>query len=1163
MQNWLTRGWPALSRRRSFTKTLLVMKLTSLLLLAACLQVSARGFSQNITYSGSNVPLPTVFSVIEKQTGYNVVYNPDWFDKAKTISVSANNVPVETFLKQTLKDQPFDFTIQNTTIILSRKPVVANSSQEIPVGPPPAFPVSGRVTNGDGSPLSGASVTNKNSKVSVATDADGRFSINANEGEVLVITFVGYGKIEVKITSSTTALVVSSDRQEDLSETDKSNALRQGQSLSLSSGLNIALSQKISSMQEVVINKGYYTEKQKLSVSNVGQVTSKEIERQPVGNPLLTLQGRVPGLVVTQANGLAGGGVTVRIQGQNSLTKGNDPLYVVDGVPYSSQLLPNISSMAFGILGGSGGTSVNGYASGDGNPLSFINPADIDNITVLKDADATAIYGSRAANGAILITTKKGKAGATKIDINLQSGWGRVAKKLDLLNTQQYLQMRHEAKQNDGLVTDATDYDINGLWDTTRNTDWQKELIGGTAKFTRLSTSISGGTSVIQYHVGGTYHRETTVFPGNLSDQKGSVHFNIKSVTSNQKFRFQLSGNYLVDNNKLTDVDLTSTALSLAPNAPSVYNIDGTLNWAPNSSGASTWVNPLSYLNNKYVINTNNLVSNAILGYQIIPGLEISTSFGYTRLQSDDVVIYPLTSTAPENRPFTPRFGFYGNSKIQSWIVEPQLNYKRSIGKGKVDVLIGTTILQNKSKGQQLYGYDHNSDLVISDIASAPSIGVIFTTNSVYKYSAIFSRLNYNLQDKYIVNLTVRRDGSSRFGSANQFHNFGAIGAGWVFSSEKFVQKALPFLSFGKLRGSYGTAGNDQIGDYQFLNLYTPIGGIGNAYQGATGLGINGLPNSHLQWEETKKLQIGIDLGFFNDRLVFNTNYYRNRSSNQLLSLALPNITGFSNIAENFAATVENNGWEFSLNSVNIKTQKFKWVANINLTIPKNKLISFPNLASSSYASSYIVGQPISLVKVYHLIGVDPTTGKYQFADSNGNPTFSPSFSTDRTVLINPDPKFYGGFQNSFSYKGFELELFFQFVKQLGVTNRFGIGPGGAGRFNTNQPVWVLDQWQKPGDQATIQRFSSTSTYSSQFSNANSSDAAWVDASFIRLKNLSFSWQVPTNFKRKAHLQNCRLYIQAQNLLTITDYKMLDPETRKSTGLPPLRVLTFGIQIGL
>jgi TonB-linked SusC/RagA family outer membrane protein len=1097
----------------------LIMRLTAFLLLSASLHLSARGYSQ-VTLTEKEAPLQKIFREIHRQTGYDFLFSAELVRDAGPVTLRLENVTLEQALDACLKGKGLSYDIVERTVVI--KPVAVSPVVVAPSGSANTD-IHGRVTDSLGNPLAGASVTVKGSKRGTATNEKGEFDLKGiGDAVTIVISFSGF-----------------ETRQINLHGKDS---------------WQIVLSRSNSQLDQVQVI-AYGTTSERLSTGDVTKVTSEQIEQQPVSNPLLALEGRVPGLFITQSNGLPGAGVTVLVQGQNSLVNGNDPFYVVDGVPYSSELLPNLGSML-------GVSSTNNQVNG--NPLSFINPSDIESISVLKDADATAIYGSRAANGAILITTKKGKEGKIKGDINVYDGRGQVTRKLKLMNTQQYVQMRDEAFKNDGATPNpAYDYDLTA-WDTTSNSDWQKALIGRTSLYTNADASVSGGNSSCQFLVGGSYHRETYVFPGSFNDQKGSVHFNINSASSNGKFHFQFSGNYLADNNLLpgtTGNDLTAQATTLPPDAPRLFSPGGGLNWAE-VAGGTTWQNgiqPVSYILKQYKNSTSNLVSNLNMGYQIMPGLDIKSNFGYTSLQSAETLTFPLVAVAPERQPLTQRAAIYGNNSIVSWIVEPQLNFKHSFGKSKLEALLGTTIQENNGKGQQLYAYGFNSDLVLNDIGSAAAIEPYSSTASVYKYNALFGRLNYNWQDKYLVDLTARRDGSSRFGSANQFHDFEAIGAAWVFSKEAFIQRLLPFMSFGKIRTSYGTTGNDQIGNYQFMSLYSPTF-AGVAYQSMTGLSPNGLTNPYLQWEETKKLQFGGDLGFLKDRVLIAANYYYNHSSNQLLVYQLPIFTGFTSIFRNFPATVQNTGWEITANSVNIKTRNFNWTTAINLTIPRNKLAAFPGLATSAYATSYVVGKPITIVKAYHMIGVNDTTGVYEFADSKGTPTYNPTYGTDNNAIINTSPKFYGGLQNSFSYKGLQLDVLFQFVKQLGLNDVFGSLPGQEG---TNQPVSVLDRWQKPGDVKPIQRYNQDFSLYSAYSFATQSDRAYSDASFIRLKNLSLSWKFPSGWMQKTHLQNCRLYIQGQNLLTITKFKGMDPENQSTTALPPLRILTFGAKLGL
>jgi TonB-dependent starch-binding outer membrane protein SusC len=1108
-----------LHRFQASMKTYLTLQLSAIILLGSALQASAGVNAQTgVSFTGKEVPLEQVFAAVKKQTGYTFVYYTEVLQGAHKVTLDVKNMRVEDFLDLCLKDQPLTYKVIGQTVMIARKEV--KTLLDVPAGTVDNAEIRGKVTNDRGEPLEGASVMVKGSKFGTITASDGSFALkNVREGRVLIISFAGYSPREV---------VIEDNRM-----------------------INLVLEQAKSHLDEVqVIAYGQTT--MRTNVGDVTTIKSADIEKQPVSNPLLALEGQVPGLFITQTTGVSGSGVAVAIRGQNSLTSGNDPFYVVDGVPYISELLPNLG----GILGSSGGNN-----SQNGSPLNFINPADIESISVLKDADATAIYGSRAANGAIIITTKSGHAGHSQIDLNLQQGIGQVGHMLKMMNTPQYLQMREEALSNDSLSGPGpSDYDINGSWDTTRYTNWQKTLIGNTAQYTQLYGSISGGNSTTQYLIGGTFHRETTVFPENFADQKGGAHFNLNSLSQNGKFRVQLTGNYLIDDNRLPNLDMTGFATQLAPDAPRLYNPDGTVNWAQDSTGTSTFSsNPIATLANKYYTRTNNLIANSILSYNLLPGLNIKNSFGYNNLQTNEISTFPLISTQPELRPYTLRGANYQNNNINSWLVEPQLTYKLIVGRHNFNVLAGATMNQINSSSTQLIGSGYNSDDALMDIAAASSIYPGNVVNAIYRYQALFGRITYSFDEKYIVNMNVRRDGSSRFGPANQFHDFASIGGAWVFSGEQFFKENMSFISFGKLRGSYGTTGNDQISDYRFLSLYSPIA-TSVPYQGIVSIAPTGLANPDLQWEETKKMEGGLDLGLLKDRIIFDVSYYRNRSSNELLAYSLSVITGFNNITSNFPATIQNSGWEVALNTVNIKQRDFSWTMTLNFSTPRNKLAAFPNLANSSYAQSLVIGQPLSIRRSFHYLGVNPTSGLYQFADAHGNATTNPDFTTDRNTLVNVDPKIYGGWGNKLQYKGFALDFLFQLVRRKSQGYPYGYSLPGT--FNTNQPTYILHRWQQPGDIAPIQRYNSTFSYNEEYSDAaNFSDASFQDASFIRLRNLSLSWQLPAPLPKDAHLQSLRFYVQGQNLFTMTHYDGLDPEALNFTTLSPLRTITAGLQI--
>lgn len=1112
---------------------------TALLFIIAFTQTLAEGGQQTISLSVNNAPLEKVFKEIQKQSGYAFVYTRELLHNTKPISIKVSNAHIDEVLTLCVKDQPVTFLVAEKMVIIRPKPEVKGGENIYKQAEANGDPgdISGRVIDAQGNPLVGANIKIKGTNTGTVTDVNGRFILhNVEANAALEISFVGHEAQTVTV------------RGKDL--------------------LSIVLNPKNSILDETVVI-AYGTTTRRLATGNISTVKAKDIEKQPVQNPLLALQGRVTGVTIEQANGMPGTGVKIRIQGGTSLSSGNEPLYVIDDVPYQP-LMPRSQS----------DIQVSSQKTGLAltNPLTYINPQNIESIEILKDADATSIYGSRAANGAVLITTKKGKAGKAKVDINLQHGWSKVGHFVDVLNTEQYMEMRNEAYFiNDGLTTSstqyATQYDINGTWDKNRYTNWQKTLFGGTARYTDAQLAVSGGTNNTNFRFGGGYNRVTTVFPGDLSDKKGSASLSVTHASTDQRFKLQVTANYLADNNKLmAPADLTKVAIELPPNAPSLYNNDGSLNWAPNLAGtASTWRNPLAYLQQKFNQQVENLTGSAIISYKLLPGLDIKTNVGYNKITRNEIVLIPLTYEAPERRSTASRSSTFDNYRSVSWIIEPQLTYTKPISKGQLECLLGSTFSANKDRQESILAYGFTTDQLMQNITSAPNVTPLSTSGADYRYNALFGRVNYNWKNKYILNLTARRDGSSRFGAENLFHNFGSVAGAWIFSNENFIQKNLSILSFGKLRASYGTTGNDQIGNYGYLNTYfsqsVPV-----PYQGQVGLFTADIPNPYLQWEETKKLQAGVDLGFIQDKFLLAVNYYYNRSSNQIQGYSLPAMAGVGSITINFPATVQNSGWELSLSTTNIGKRNFKWSSSVNFTFPKNKLVAYPNLEKSSFASLYIIGQPVTLVKAYHSLGVDPATGLFIFSNINGDIVTNPVFFTDRTQLFNSSAKFFGGVQNSLQFKGFVLDFLFQFVRQFGADLRYGNTTAQPGRFasnNTivargNQPVTILDRWQKPGDDAFFQRFSATwpSSLNTPYGSVRISDANFYDISYIKLKNLSFSWQLPLGWQQKIHVQNARLYVQGQNLWTITNYTGLDPESGTNT-LPPLKTWTIGFQLTL
>ncbi|AEM71614.1 TonB-dependent receptor plug [Allomuricauda ruestringensis DSM 13258] len=972
---------------------------------------------------------------------------------------------------------------------------------------PPQATVSGTVTDTSGEPLAGVNLVVESKNSGTMSDLDGSFSIQADGDDVLIFSMVGFKTLSVPI----------GGREE----------------------VFVSLEEDVTQLGEVVLNAGYYTVSEKERTGNIATVKASVIDKQPVGNPLAAMQGQMSGVNIVQTTGVPGGGFSVEVRGRNFLNGVTDPLYIVDGVPFGSQSM--------------GDFQISGQiVGGNISPLNAINPNDIESIEVLKDADATAIYGSRGANGVVLITTKKGRAGKTRFDARLSTTMGEVSHFLDLLNTQQYLEIRREGIENDGYgpllegsAFDAFWPDVK-LWDNSRYTDWQKELIGGTAYRYNAQLSVSGGSERTQFLISGAYQKETTVFPGDSNYQRANIHSNVSHRSNDGRLKLDLSTSYAHEDNLMPRTDFTAKAYTLEPNAPALYDDEGNLNWENN-----TWENPLASLEERFQSKSKTLISNAMVSYAIRPNFELRSSMGFTNYRLDTYRAMPSSARNP-GFGLTPQS--YSNlttnaSQRQSWIVEPQLHWNKHWNKVFMDVLIGTTFQKESTERLILRGSGFPSNELLLNMAAAQEIDAISNTDSEYSYNAVFGRVNLKLMDRYILNLTGRRDGSSRFGPGKQFGNFGAIGIAWIFSKEALFGED-SVLSFGKLRASYGTTGSDNIGDYRYLDTYTVTG---NNYDGVTIVEPTGIFNPEFGWEENQKLEAAMELGFFKDRLLLNASWYRNRSSNQLVGIPLAATTGFSQLTGNFDAIVENSGVEVDLRSVNFDSGKFKWSTNLNLTIPKNKLVAFDGLETSTFANRYVIGKPLTILKLYHALGVDSETGLYRFEDYDGDGNYSSI--GDRQWIEDLNPKWYGGLGNSLSYGKLSFEFFFQFKKQKAYnTLRFDATPG----FKRNTSVELYDRWQQAGDDSPFQRASAGLVGGQDLGELQKeSSAAVSDASFLRLRSVSLNYKIP--FSHQGTEVN--VYLQGQNLWTLTNYKGPDPEQPTNSRLPPLRQITLGLQV--
>jgi TonB-dependent starch-binding outer membrane protein SusC len=1069
-----------------------------------------------------NETLRNAFAQIERQTDYRFVFQEFKGVRPLTIEKGTYNLKeaLETILAKTGLHLAYSNPRKNYLIIYEVEPDRSTnkifSDPTIVVPNYSAFTVAGIITEATTqTPIPGVSILVKGTTRGTTTDAEGNYAIDAETTDVLIFSSIGFRTYETEIAGKTT--------------------------------INIALETDATTIQEVVVRAGYWDVKEKENTGSIARVTSDQISNQPVVNSLQALQGRLTGVYITQQSGVPGSGFSIQIRGKNSLRGAgyNEPLYIIDGVPYTNTSI------------------VTGAAEiASTSPFNNIDPASIESIEVLKDADATAIYGSQGANGVVLVTTKKGKSGKTSLSANFSSGVLSVPRMIKLLNTEQFIEMRKEAYANDGIKNyPLSAYDINGTWDQTKYTDWQKLLIGGVARMTNAGAALSGGSSTTRFLIGGTYVRQTTVYPGDFAYQRGAINFNLSHESENRKLQLLITANLSSDKNSLPTNDLIIRSIQLAPNAPKLYTETGELNWEN-----STWTNPLAQLLNKYAATTKGLFTNATLSYEIVRGLRIKANMGYNFLQMKELSTSSLKSISPAtlSQGTVGLASRFGRSGTDTWVVEPQFELTRKLCIGDLTVFAATTFRESNRQLENLLASGYTVEALVGNLRSAGRVDPILSTTSQYRYNALYGRINYNIEKKYIINLTARRDGSSRFGPSRQFGNFGAIGVAWIFSNESFVSDNIPLISFGKLRGSFGKGGSDQIGDYMYLETYKSVSPYAST---GTSIVPSRIPNPYYAWEVNKKLEAAIELGLFNDRIKLGINWYRNRSSNQLVGQSIPGTAGFLNFQSNLPATVQNHGWEFELSTIALAGSLFKWTSSINLTIPLNRLASFPNIQNSEYANTYEVGKSTFMTKKYRYFGVDSLTGVYKFddKDQNGDPFGNADLQASGKI----GQDYFGGFRNTITWRGFDLNLLLQFTKQTAI-NYIGSTVFEAPGMSTNQPIFVMQRWTEEGQNTSIQKFTTSYSTAAGSAYANGlgfgyyrSDMVISDASFVRLQNISLEWNLPKNILKKTSLGAASFYVQGQNLFTLTNYYGFDPETASFFTLPTLRVVIIGAKISI
>ncbi|RZK47301.1 MAG: TonB-dependent receptor [Pedobacter sp.] len=978
----------------------------------------------------------------------------------------------------------------------------------------------------DSSALADVTVKVKNSQISSVTDADGTFrmTVPAN-ATTLVFTYVGFGEVELPIS--------------DL--------------------MSVTMSPGKGALNEVVV-VGYGTASKRELTGSISKVGGGEVANLPFQSFESAIQGKAPGVVIESGSGKVGQAMKVRIRGTSSISASSQPLYVVDGLPVVSN-------------------SVSDGTNDPTNPLVDINPNDIESIEVLKDASASAIYGARAANGVILITTKKGKLGRkTTIDLNLSNTFSNPTRKRGYLNAREYLDLIKAAATNDGrqdfregtsgfateqetiddYLSFYTSDDVIGFYalgtdymNNEINTNWEDQLYRKNATSQQVDLSVSGGSDKTRFYISGFYNKQDAIVINNtFSRYGGRLNLDHKATD------FLTVGLNLALNRSQLDRVSNDNAFSTPgqlvaqlPLSPILDPTTGKLN------GNTLYANGLfdAQFNTDEQV-TYRSFGNAFADLRILPSLTFRSEFG-----ADILNLYQESYQGKET---TDGAGIGKGSAIitqsASFNTNNFFTYSPRIGENhKWSSVVGMSYLQNDTKQSTTQGENYPTDAV-KNLTGATDITFGQTTNNRYTFLSYFLRSNYSLMDKYLLSVSVRADGSSRFGEDNRYGWFPAASLGWVLSEENFLNKS-SFLSFLKLRASYGLTGNAEIGQNNFLALYN----VAN-YPGLPGFIPSQLPNPGLRWEKTAQFDAGLEFGFFNNRLSGEVDYYQKNTSDLLLNVNIPNTTGFATVLRNLGK-MYNKGVELALNSRNIEGD-FKWGTSFNIAYNINKVQDIEGQIITNGTQRAVEGEPIGSFFMQEFAGVDPETGDALYYDKDGKTTADYSLA-ERRIVGQANPDFTGGFTNTFSYKGFDVNIFFTFVSGNKIFNQAGIYmESGFGNGIDNQTKRYLNSWKQPGDITDVPRASLS------YSTNDRTSSFWLhDGSYIRLRNATIGYSLPANIASLLRVSSARLYVAGNNLWTKTKYAG-DPEVNTATlgnigggvdfyTIPQARTISLGLNV--
>lgn len=1007
--------------------------------------------------------------------------------------------------------------------------------------------ISGKVTTSKSDPISGASITVKGTRsVGTQTDGNGVFKLTVPENtKTIVVSFISFKTREIAVTGGT---------------------------------INVTLLEDDNSLSEVVV-VGYGTQVKRDVTGSIAQVKAKDLENLPVTSFESALQGKAAGVMVSSQNGKLGQGITVRVRGAASVTAGSEPLYIVDGIPITSN---NLSS-----------------TSAPTSPLADLNTNDIESIEVLKDAASSAIYGARASNGVVLITTKQGKAGKTTISFNVLGGISSPSNHRKFLNAEQYVALMRRAGAGaanqdfqlgdyDTLQEALDDYSSivegrlnrysagNNDYQTYKvNSDWEAAAYQDNPVIQQYDLNFNGGNDKTKFYIGGQALDQDGILVGN-SYKRYTGRLNL-TTKANDFIDVGINLNFANSiNNRLSNDNAFSSplqAVAISPITPFIDPRSGLISGSlPGiASNFPVYYNPfLSVGNSAYKATVYRTIGKAFANVRILPGLKFTSEFSVDNLNQNEESYYgslTFRNTGNANGNGDNISTFVLNTNTNNFF-----NYNKNFGeKSNLDAVLGTSYQKVTTKYSTITGTDFPSD-AYKKLGSAATKVTATSNENAYSFLSYFFKANYKYDNKYLLGFSTRIDGSSRFGANHRYGVFPAGSVAWVVSEEEFL-KMVPAVSLLKARLSYGLTGNAEIGNYSARGLFSGTG----AYGGLPGQLPSQIANPDLTWEKTKQLDLGLDFGILKNRITGTFDYYEKKTTDLLLDVPVPQTSGFSIKTQNLGK-LENKGFELGINTENF-TGAFKWSTAITAAINKNKITDLGGqILNSNEINAAAAGQPIGAFYLPEYAGVNPANGDaiYYLNTKNADGSLDRTTTNDinqaqRIFAGNPNPKYTFGFNNTFSFKNFDLNVFFQGVQGNKIFNSGGqyMSANGSNGYD-NQTIDQMDYWNTPGQITDVPE------PRLGYGNGVGNSTRYLSSgSYIRLKTLSLGYNVSAATLSKMKLSRLRIYASAQNLLTITGYKGWDPEvnsdyqaTNINQGVdfysaPQPRVISVGINIGL